>query len=311
LTEPRNKPADWLVYLALRLVAMFVHMMPLDLVYRVAGAAGNAWYRLDARRRGRALEHLGRSFPAWSARKLDDVARGSFRSMIYLGFELLLTARLITQWRWARFIVLPGNAEIARLLLERKSGLILISGHLGGWEIAGYAMAALGFEGYAVARPLDNPYLNAYLVGARQKRGMKVLDKRGAMEAMDRIFLARDYVGFIADQDAGPTGMFVDFMGRPASTYKAPALMAMRYNVPLAVGCGRRIDERYRFKMEFERVIYPHEWADKDDPLRWITQEYTAALERAIRRFPEQYVWTYRRWKTQPRTPRPTEGTAA
>lgn len=301
MAKPRNKIADYLVYLALKLVTALVRMFPVPAVYRVAGFGGNLWYRLDARHRDRTIEHLRGSFPDWSEARLEDVARGSFRSLVYLGIEALLTTKLVTYWRWRRHISIPDPSEAARLLLERKSGVIMVSGHLGGWEVAGCALAALGFEGYAIARALDNPYLNRYLLGAREKMGLKILDKRGAMELMDYIFSQRYLVSFVADQDAGPSGLFVDFLGRQASTYKAPALMAMQHQVPLVVGYGLRLDETYSFELGFERIIYPHQWADKPDPMRWITQEYTSALENVVRRRPEQYLWIYRRWKSQPR----------
>ena len=166
-------------------------------------------------------------------------------------------------------------------------------------------MATLGFSGYAIARPLDNPYLNEYLMGVRERQGLKILDKTGATARMDPILRSGQYVAFIADQDAGRRGVFVDFFGRPASTYKAPALMAMEYDLPVAVGYGRRLDEQFRFEIGIERIIYPHEWADKEDPVAWITQEYTSALEAIVRSAPEQYLWIYRRWKTQPRKQRP------
>jgi demethylmenaquinone methyltransferase/2-methoxy-6-polyprenyl-1,4-benzoquinol methylase len=104
-------------------------------------------------------------------------------------------------------------------------------------------------------------------------------------------------VGFIADQDAGRKGAFVDFFGRKASTYKIIALMAMQYEVPVVIGYGKRLDEDDHFEIGIERIILPHEWAGKDDPVLWITQEYTAALEQVIRRAPEQYLWVHRRWK--------------
>jgi len=276
--------AEYAPYLALRVVGMFVRMFDVESVYRTAGKIANIWYLLDARHRKRAVQHLRDSFPDWSEQKIDRTARGSLRSMGYLAVEVLLTTRLVTYWRWRRHVIPKNCSEAIRVLLERESGLVCISGHFGGWEVGGYAMAALGFEGYAVARPLDNPYLNEYLMSSRQKMGLKILDKRGATEVMDDIFARRSCVGFIADQDAGPTGIFVDFLGRAASTYKAPALMAMRYQAPIAVICTQRMKDSYLFQIASERMIYP-----------------TSALERAIRRCPEQYLWTYRRWKTRPK----------
>ena len=109
---------------------------------------------------------------------------------------------------------------------------------------------------------------------------------------------------FLADQDAGKKGVFVDFFGRKASTYKSIGLIAMRYNMPIAIGNCRRVEDRFFFEIEISRIIYPAEWVEKDDPLRWITQEYTKAIEGFIIEDPSQYWWLHRRWKTRPKEER-------
>ena len=109
---------------------------------------------------------------------------------------------------------------------------------------------------------------------------------------------------FIADQDAGKKGVFVDFFGRKASTYKSIGLMAIHYNMPICVGASRRVGNRFFFEIEINRMIMPEEWADKDDPLVWISQEYTNAMEEFIRKDPSQYWWLHRRWKTRPKEER-------
>jgi len=300
MAKERNKLVDYLTYLALRLVAMAVHLAGAEASYRVAGWLGNLMYRLDKRHRERAIENLRTSFPNFGEQRLRDIARASMRSMAYLGMDVLLTTRLLRPGSWRRYVEIGNLAKGIRLAIKRETGVVVVSGHFGGWEIFGYTTALAGIDSYALARALDNPYLNEYLLGIRQRRGMRILDKFGAMAQMDGIMRRNMPVGFIADQDAGLRGIFVDFFGRKASTYKAPALTAMRYNAPVVVAYGRRMGEQFKFELGAERIIYPHEWADKDDPLRWITQEYTNALENVIRRAPEQYLWTYRRWKSRP-----------
>jgi len=107
-------------------------------------------------------------------------------------------------------------------------------------------------------------------------------------------------LGFIADQDAGRKGMFVDFFGRKASTYKSIGLLAMEFNLPVVIGYCRRINNQYRFKLGITKILSPSDWQDKDHPLLWITQEYTRAIEEMVREEPEQYWWVHRRWKHQP-----------
>jgi KDO2-lipid IV(A) lauroyltransferase len=292
---------DYVVYVAVRLCAMVVHMFGWESNYRTARWLGNMLYRFDRRHRERGLAHLRLSFPEWSEEKRRRICRASMRNTAYLGLEVLFTPRLITPGRWQDHITLTDMSEFVRLVVERKTGMILVTGHLGNWEVAGYTMAAVGFTFYAVARPLDNPYVNDLLLGVRQDHGMRVLDKKGATQKVERILAERGILCFVADQDAGRKGLFVDFFGRPASTYKSIALLAMQHSVPIAVNYARRLDEQFHFEVGCRRIIHPHEWADKPDPLRWITQEYTRALEDVVRTAPEQYLWVHRRWKHRPK----------
>jgi len=307
MAKKRNKIVDYVAYLGVRLFAMTVHIFRPEASYAVAGFLGNCLYRFDKRHRHRGIEHLRRSFPDWPQEKYERVTRASMRSLVYLALEVILTTRLVTPTSWQRYVRLLHMPENVRLLTERNRPLIFVTGHLGNWEVLGYTLATLGFHMYAIARPLDNPYLNEYILGFRQKTGLTILDKKGATEQVDEILANNGVVGFIADQDAGRKGLFVDFFGRKASTYKSIGLLAMQYNACVIVGYGHRLVENYRFEIGIERIIYPEEWADKDQPLEWITQEYSLHLENAIRRYPEQYLWAHRRWKHRPRGEAPGE----
>lgn len=303
--KPRNKYADYAQYLALRLFTMFVHMFGWEANYRTARVMGDLMFKFDRRHRDRALEHLRFSFPDWTEEKRRQVARASMRNLVYLFLEVLFTTRLITPGRWRRHITLTNMSETIRLLLQHKTGLIMLTGHFGNWEVVGYMMATLGFPTVSVARRLDNPYVNEYILGIRERTGMTIVDKSGATSSVEETLRNHGVVGFIADQDAGRKGEFVDFFNKKASTYKIIALMAMEYQVPVVIGYGRRLDEEYHFEIGIQRLIFPHEWADKENPVHWITQEYTTALEQAVRRAPEQYLWVHRRWKHRPKDEQP------
>lgn len=305
MAKPRNKLLDFLQYVGLRVFAMFVHMFGLRANYRTGRIIGNLLYKFDRRHRNRAIEHLRRSFPDWPESKYRTVARASMRNMIYLGLEFLLTTRLVTHGTWRRHVKLTNLGETLRLLLERKTGLIMVTGHFGNWEVVGYTMAALGFPTVSVARRIDNPFVDCYVLGMRERAGQRIIDKRGATQVVPEVLQQREVVCFIADQDAGRTGAFVDFFHRKASTYKAIALMAMEHQTPIVVGYGRRVKEQYGFEIGAHRIIYPRQWQDKDDPMMWITQEYTTAMEEVVRLAPEQYLWVHRRWKHRPRGEQP------
>ncbi|HUU58386.1 MAG TPA: lipid A biosynthesis acyltransferase [Phycisphaerae bacterium] len=301
MAKPRNKFLDYLQYIVLRIFAMLAHMFSHRANYRTARWAADLLFRFDKRHRDRAVRHLRLSFPDWSEEKYYRVAKASMRNVTYLGVEFLFTTRVITPGRWRRHIRLQNLADTLRLLLEGSRGAIFVTGHFGNWEVIGYTMATLGFPTVSVARRLDNPYLDRYAFGVRGRTGQVIVDKKGASQTVPEILDRKGAVGFVADQDAGRKGAFVDFFGRKASTYKTIALMAMRHDAPVIVGYGKRLGEKYEFEMGIRRVIHPREWADQDDPVMWITQEYTRALEEIVRADPEQYLWVHRRWKHRPK----------
>lgn len=303
--KQRNDLIDRLQYYALRVVSMFMHSWPVEVNLRIAKHVGDALWLVDRKHRERALANLRRSFPQMSEDQRRRVARRSMQSLVMLGVEVLFTTRLIRLENWSRYVELEDMNQLMRLLLDRHRGLIMLTGHYGNWEILGYVLATLGFSTTSVARPLDNPYINQWLLGVRQRMGQKIIDKKGATDDVSRTLAEHGTVGFIADQNAGPKGLFVEFFGRKASTYKSIGLLAMEYQVPVVIGYARRIDGQFRFRMGTSDIIFPEDWANQPDPLRYITQRYTTAIEKFVREDPTQYLWVHRRWKTRPKGEEP------
>jgi Kdo2-lipid IVA lauroyltransferase/acyltransferase len=297
----RRRPIiDRLVYAALRVVAAILQMFPLDANLRTARWMGWIWFRIMPRHRDRAREHLRAAYGgAMSHREMDRVALQSMQQMTMMAMESLFTPRLVNEWTWPRYIRLRGLDQAADVLLSRR-GAIMLTGHYGNWELLGFVLAALGFPLTAVMRPLDNPYLNEFLLGVRARRGLQLLYKKGATQSAGEILSSGGILGFIADQNAGHKGEFVDFFGRPASTYKSIALLAMEYEVPILVGYARRLSDHFDYEVGVNRIIRPDEWRGRPDDMHWITQEYSTAIERFVRQAPEQYLWIHRRWKSQP-----------
>jgi KDO2-lipid IV(A) lauroyltransferase len=235
-----------------------------------------------------------------SPEEITNVARRSLEQLAMFAVEFLAVPRVMREWTWRRRVRLHNMRDALRVLLDGR-GALLLTGHFGNWELAGYLLAVLGFDVSAVMRPLDNVYLNRYVVRIRSGKGLSLIDKQGATSAAEEIIKRGGVLGFIADQNAGRKGMFVDFFGVKASTYKSIGLLAMTAEIPIIVGYAQRISQRFEYEVGVERIIQPDEWRDQPDPLRWITQEYTAAIEACVRRAPEQYLWIHRRWKSRPR----------
>ena len=293
--------ADLGLYLAVRLVAVAMHVFPVNLNLRTAQLLGSLLYAIDRRHRDRALGNLRRSFPGMTERQRDRLARRSMQQMIMLFVEVLFTTRLIRLDTWSKYVELENFREVLDLLIRRERGLILLTGHYGNWEILGYVLATLGFETISIARPLDNPYVSRFLFDVREKTGQKIIAKKGATPEITAALDQKGAVGFIADQNAGRKGIFVNFFGRKASTYKSIGLLAMGYEVPVVIGYARRLNDRFQFRIGAQDIIHPAEWKTQNDPLRYITQRYTKAIEDIVRVDPGQYWWVHRRWKTRPK----------
>jgi KDO2-lipid IV(A) lauroyltransferase len=299
--KPRNELFDRAAYLGLRILSMVLHWFPVNLNLQTARLFGTVWYKLDRKHRARALANLQRSFPGSTEAERERIARLSVQNMFMLGVEMLFTTRLVRVETWREYVEIDNIQQTLSLLMNPNQGLILLTGHYGNWEILGYVLATIGFETTSVARPLDNKFISDWVFGVRERRGQKVLGKKGATQEITQLLSRGGVVGFVADQNAGSKGIFVDFFGRKASTYKSIGLLAMEYQVPIVIGYARRLNGKFHFRVATQDIIWPADWKDQADPLRYITQRYTRAVEDFIRAEPCQYLWVHRRWKTRPK----------
>jgi KDO2-lipid IV(A) lauroyltransferase len=288
------------MYLVVRILVCVVQCLSLKAARQLA--AGLAWlaFRVNRRHREVALDNLRRAFPGkYTEAELHDLVRGVYRHFCTMAIEMLFLPRLLHPTTWRRYLSLAGGREMVERLLSDRP-LLIVTGHFGNWEMAGYALGLLGFRTYAIARPLDNSYLEKFLLKFREKTGQKILAKHGDFDQLLAVLEGGGVVATLADQDAGQRGLFVDFFGRPASTHKAVALLALQHNVPMAVVGTPRVAEPMCYQVNTAEVIYPEEYEGRPDAVRSLTQRFTTTLERLIRRFPTQYFWLHRRWKHQP-----------
>jgi len=296
----QNPFLDWLSFFALRILVGFLYLFDVEANLKFACFLGRLMWKHYHRGRKRAMDNLRASFPGKSERWYRQTGQRSFEHIVMLAVDVLFTPRLVKKTNWRNYSRYK-NVERAKWLMQQGQGLLMVTGHYANFEIMGYLLGLFGFNVYSVARPLDNKFINKYLYEVRQQAGQKIIDKKGAAELMDKISSTGATLCFIADQDAGKKGLFVDFFGRKASTYKSIGLLAITNNVPIGVGYSRRIDNRFYFEIGVNRIIFPQEWADKDDPLGWVTAEYTKAIEEFVREDPSQYWWLHRRWKHRPK----------
>lgn len=271
---------------------------------RVAGSAVAALARVAYRalriRRGTVEAHLRQAFPDRDPRWIRRTAAASYAHLGREGLSLLRLYRLGPEDVLRATRVVAGLDEL-RDAIAAGSGAILVTGHFGNWEIGGAALAARGIPLDVVVRRQANPLFDRLINRARERLGMRVIYYSLATRESLRGLRQGRAVAFVADQDARRAGAFVPFLGRPASTARGPAVLALRSGAPLFIGTAVRAADG-GYDVSLRRIPAPPE-GDLEEQVLALTAAHVSALEAAIRSAPEQYLWHHRRWKTPPPEP--------
>jgi KDO2-lipid IV(A) lauroyltransferase len=295
-------PIDFTVYLLVRVVVCVVQALSWPCALGLA--RGMAWltYHLDRRHRLVALDNVRHAFGDLDAPAADALVRACYRHFLTVVVEMMRLPRVLRRHNIGAYIRDADPDGRPRALAVVKAGRprLVLTGHFGNWEILNYAIGLDGYPGAVLARHLDNVYLDNFLSNFRGRTGVTLLDKATDYPRVLETLARGEGLGMAADQDAGPRGLFVPFFGRPASTFKSIALLSLEYGAPIIVMGAARVGQPMQYRLYFEDLILPEDYPGRADAPRAITQRYTDALERLVRRHPEQYFWLHRRWKTQP-----------
>jgi KDO2-lipid IV(A) lauroyltransferase len=305
MPKARSRVLDYAIYLVVRLTVCVVQILSWDAALALARTFAWIAYHLNARHRRVAADNLRHAFPALDAPARDALVRATYEHVCTVVVEMIRLPRTLTRANHTRYIKCPPeDLDRLRIWWGSPRPLLVVTGHFGNWEVFSYLTGLLGFQGAIVARRLDNPYLDRFLAVFRKRTGLELLDKSRDYDRIIATLAHGRALGMLGDQDAGPRGLFVDFFGRPASTFKSIALLSLEYNAPLFVLGAARVGHPLQYRIYVEDIILPEDYAGRADAPRAITERYTAALERMVRRHPEQYFWLHRRWKHQPKARR-------
>jgi KDO2-lipid IV(A) lauroyltransferase len=285
-------------YLLLRGIVAVLSSIPLEWARRVGAGIGRFGYWPLGIRRRVVERQIAAAFPGLDDSQVRALSRRSFAHLGRLGIETALVSRRGPDAVIAMFDG-EGDFALVRERLAEGRGLIAFTGHVGNWELAGACLAARGVPLDAVARRMNNRLFDVYINQARSSVGMHIVYDSDAVRRIPRAIKEGRAVGLIADQGVlGLASTFVPFFGRPAKTPRGPAVFALRFKVPiLFVSAMLQPSGKYRLCVEEIPVV---ETGDRDADVDATVAAFTRALERTIRRYPEQYFWHHRRWKRQP-----------
>ena len=288
-----------LEYAPVWLLVHAIGLLPRPLAKAVGILLGYKMYFLLPRLRRVGMRNLEIAFPDKSKRERKKILRGVYRSLGRQLAEFCLFPRY-THENSKKLFSYDGfeNFESAH---ARGKGIFYLTGHIGGWEVSSFLHSLHGHPMHIIVRELDNPYVQRLVQRYRTLHGNQTHDKddfaRGLIEAMRN----GEGVGVLMDTNmTPPQGVFVDFFGTPACTASGVARVALRTGAAVIPAFMIWDSVLGRYRLRFEPAIELVRTGDDEADAVANTARFTKAIEDIVRRFPDQWLWVHRRWKTRP-----------
>ena len=266
--------------------------------YRMGSAIGTLIRYISPRHHGIVMRNLRVAFGGErSEQQLSRIAAGCYR---HLGKCLIEFIRLpaMSPTDITAGAMVQGREHIDDALAA-GSGAILLTGHLGNWEMVGARLAVEGYKMNVIARAQRDDALTEYIRSTREVAGMRVLHQEVAVRGALRALRGNELVGILLDQNAGDDGIFVDFFGHLASTAAGAAVFALRTHAAVLPTFGWRNPDN-RHCVVIDPPVPLIETGDREHDIRENTARYTKIIEQKIREHPEQWFWLHKRWKSRP-----------
>jgi len=245
------------------------------------------------------------AFPEWNGKQRRAAIRGMVRQLGWMGAEFARFPRY-TKENIDRIVLLDGFENFATAQARGK-GVLFLTGHMSAWELAPFAQALFGHPLHFLARAIENPRVDELITRYRCLGGNLPIEKNQSARAVLKVLAAGGTVGILADHNTllGES-VFVDFFGIPASTTAGLARFALHTDAAVVPGFLHWDSALRKYRLCFEPALELMRTGDDATDIRENTQRFTRVIENYVRRYPDQWLWLHRRWKTRP----PGESTA-
>jgi KDO2-lipid IV(A) lauroyltransferase len=263
---------------------------------RFAVSLGRIWFAVHGSRRRLAVSNILGAGLATDHREAVSIARASFSHFALTLVEALKLREVVPPDRWRDRVEWVAPPETDELLGTPGKGAILLTGHVGSWVVAGYAISRMKTVN-GIARPPNNPHTNRIMQERLLFDGLNLMPKHDANPLRLLAVPKRgEILALLFDQFAVGQSVNINFFGRPAATYASAALLHLVGGAPIVFGsCIRTEPQRFRLELS-EPLRYPRT-GDRDADVRNALTDLTARLESVVRAHPEQYLWAHRRWR--------------
>ena len=256
-------------------------------------------YLLHFRLRQVGMRNLAMVFPEKSLTERRRILRGVFSSLGRQLAELCQFPRYTAE-NIGDVVVYDGLDNFQKAY-SRGKGVLFLTAHFGGWELSAFAHSLHGHWLHVVMRPMDNPYLDRLLQSYRTMHGNKVVPKDDFVRGLLGAMRAGETVGILMDTNmTPPQGVFVDFFGIPACTASGLARIALRTDAAVVPGFTIWEEAMGKYRLRFDPAVQLIRTGNLEADVIANTQKFTSIIEEYARRYPDQWLWVHRRWKTRP-----------
>ncbi len=287
---------DYAAYVGVRAAVCFIQALSLETCQAWSRRAAWLLWHVVRLRRKVVDANLRTAFPESTPAQRARIALGMWEHLLLMLAEIAHAPRKVHRTNWRQVSRIPDMQLMARRLLSPRP-VVMISGHLGNFEMGGYMQGLHGFPTHTIARKLDNPYLDRWINRFRAATGQYMLNKDGSSSEIEGVLNAGGTLALLGDQHAGKAGVWIDFFGKPASTHKAVALFTLTSQAPTATVAMLRTGGPMQFEMCVADIIDPQAPGFALGTIPLITEWYTRELEELIRTTPDQYWWLHQRWR--------------
>jgi KDO2-lipid IV(A) lauroyltransferase len=299
MAKQRAKLQTDLEYAAVRVLLGALGLLPRRASVALGRGMGHAAYALAGGLRRTGLRNLQLAFPEMGADERRLILR---RSMVGLGRQLGYFSHFTRMTpEDLRDLVEYDGIEILHEAQARGRGIIFLTAHLGAWEVLSFAHSALHNPISFMVRRLDNPRVEELIDRVRTRFGNRSIDKKMAARSALKLLREGGTLGILADLNTQPhEGVFVPFFDRPACTTSGIAVLALRTDASVIPVVAPWHEERGRYVFHGSPVVELVRTGDHERDVEINTARFTAAIEAQIRKYPDQWLWIHKRWKTRP-----------
>jgi len=288
---------DLIAYITVRLLNKIFGFIPISISLWAGRRLGTLSFFFNRRRRLVAYANLKAAFAKEKTpQELKGITKRVYQNMVQTFIEVLNLTK-INKGYVARYVEVVNYQRLQNAAKSGR-GTILLTAHFGDWEMSCLVSPLIGFPIMVLVREQKMKRLNELLNTLRESNGCKVIRKGMSIKNILKALYGKNMVGILSDQDAGRNGMFVDFFGRPASCHTGPFEMAKHTGSLILPNFNVRIGGPYH-KLCIEEYIDFKE-TDSADDIRQNLQKFTGLLESYIRKYPDQWLWLHKRWKSTP-----------